>query len=329
MHRAVSSVLRTKVRALGAAAASPAALRVALATALAAVLVLVLAASPLSAPASAVVPTRCLWDESVVVSGLGSLENLEFDDAGGMLLSRTDQRSGQIYRLTPDGTGTTVVPDVPAPGSITVDGSTAFFTTGNSFLSGITGRRDGTISQVDLNTGDSTVVAEKLTMPNGMARLPDGSFVVSRNLGLITGLTSVSADGADTGRFVPWLTATNGVTYDATRNAIITSLDLHPVATLAVIDVANPKRISKFPLGLFGLFGFPDDLTVGSDGAVYLAMVGGSIVRIDLDGRSACIVASGLSGSTSVRFGSGPGWDARSLYGTDLGGAVHRLRPPE
>ncbi len=321
MHRTVSSTLGAI--AWSAVAALP------IGTALALALVMATAASPLSARAAAVIPTRCLWNESVVAAGLGSLENLEFDGTGGMLLSRTTQRRGQIYRLTPDGTGTTVVPDVPAPGSITVDGSTAYFTTGNSFLSGITGRRDGTITQVDLNTGDRSVVAKSLTMPNGMARLPDGSFVVSRNLGLITGLTSVSPDGADNNRFTPWLTNTNGVTYDATRNSIITSLDLHPVATLAVVDVANPKRISRFYLGLFGLFGFPDDLTVGADGAVYLAMDGGSIVRIDLNANKACIVASRLFGSTSVRFGSGPGWDSRSLYSVDLWGAVHKLTPPE
>ena len=293
---------------------------------LAGLLAAVMTAASVCAPASAL-PTRCPWDVSAVTTGLGSLENLGFDGRGGLLLSRTDDRTGQLYRLTPDGHGSTLVADVPAPGSITVVGGGAYFTTGNSFASGILGRTDGTIDHVDLATGALGVVARGLTMPNGMAMLPDGTFVVSRNLGRTTGLTRVGADGSGT-PFAPSVTYTNGVAYDPTRNAVITSLDLHPVATLAIIDVVNPDHVRKVDLGLFGLVGFPDDLTVGPDGLIYLAMDGGSIVRIDPDSSTACTLTSALPGSTSVRFGAGPGWDPHSLYSTDLTGAVHRLAPP-
>lgn len=278
-------------------------------------------------PASAVAITRCPWRVTTVAAGLGSLENLGFDDAGTMLVSRTVGTSGQLYRLTPDGKGSTFVPNVAAPGSITVADGAAFFTTGNSFLSGAFGSTDGTIDRVDLGSGALTTIAARLTMPNGMIRLPDGSFIVSRNLGWSTGLTRISADGFRETRFAPAVTMANGLAYDRAHNAVVASMDLHPVTTLAFVDLGNPDHVRTVDLGLFGLFGFPDDLTIGPDGLVYLAMDGGDIVRVDPDRRAACILASGLFGSTSVRFGAGPGWDPQALYSTDLFGTIRKLTP--
>lgn len=297
--------------------------RVASAAALA---LLAIAGTP-PAPASAVAITRCPWRATTVASGLGSLENLAFDGAGTMLLSRTVGNSGQLYRLTPDGRGSTLVPNVAAPGSITVADGAAYFTTGNNFLSGIFGNKDGGIARVDLGTGTLTTIATKLTMPNGMVRLPDGSFVVSRNIGWTTGLTRISADGTRETRLAPSVTMANGLTYDTAHHTVIASMDLQPVSTLAIVDVTDPTRIRTVNLGLFGLFGFPDDLTVGPDGLIYLAMDGGDIVRIDPDHHAACILASGMFGSTSVRFGAGPGWDPQALYSTDLFGTVRKLTP--
>ncbi|MDR3655533.1 MAG: hypothetical protein P4L48_07640 [Mycobacterium sp.] len=278
-------------------------------------------------PASAVAITRCPWRATTVASNLGSLENLGFDGSGTMLVSRTVGNSGQLYRLTADGRGSTFVPNVPAPGSITVADGAAYFTTGNSFLSGIFGSMDGGIDRVDLGTGALTTIAAGLTMPNGMVRLPDGSFIVSRNLGWTTGLTKVEADGSYETRFAPSVTMANGLTYDPARNVVIASMDLHPVSTLAFVDLDNPAHIRTVNLGLFGLFGFPDDLTIGPDGLIYMAMDGGDIVRVDPDQHAACILASGMFLSTSVRFGAGPGWDPHALYSTDLGGTVHKLTP--
>jgi hypothetical protein len=278
-------------------------------------------------PASAVAITHCPWRATTVASGLGSLENLGFDGAGTMLVSRTVGNSGQLYRLTPDGRGSSLVPNVAAPGSITVADGAAYFTTGNSFLSGIIGSRDGTIARVDLATGALTTVVTKLTMPNGMVRLPDGSFIVSRNLGWTTGLTRISADGTGETPFAPSVTMANGLAYDAAHNTVIASMDLHPVTTLAFVDLGDPAHVHTVDLGLFGLFGFPDDLTISPDGLIYLAMDGGDIVRIDPDRHAACILASSMFGSTSVRFGAGPGWDSQALYSTDLFGTIHKLTP--
>lgn len=296
-----------------------------LASTAAVALTAVVGAAPV--PASAVAITPCPWRATTVASGLGSLENLGFDGAGTMLVSRTVGGSGQLYRLTPDGKGSTFLPNVAAPGSITVADGAAYFTTGNNFLSGVFGNKDGSIARVDLGTGAPTTIATKLTMPNGMVRLPDGSFVVSRNIGWTTGLTRISADGTRESRLAPAVTMANGLTYDPARGTVIASMDLHPVSTLALVDINDPAHIRTVDLGLFGLFGFPDDLTVGPDGLIYLAMDGGDIVRIDPDRHAACILASGLFGSTSVRFGAGPGWDSHALYSTDLFGTIRKLTP--
>jgi sugar lactone lactonase YvrE len=271
-------------------------------------------------------PRQCRWEVSAVASGLGSLENLAFDGSGGMLLSRTVNGAGQIYRMTADGTGATLVAGVNAPGGIVVDGTTAYFTTGNNLLSALTGRSDGTISALDLSTNSVRTVATGLTAPNGLARLPDGGFVVSRNLGIPPGLTRVQVDGTSQ-RFAPSLLFTNGLAYDPRRNAVIASVDFSLTTGLALIDLADPSKIRRIDLNLIRTNQFPDDLTVGEDGLIYLATDGGSIVRVDPSARTSCVVASFQLLSTSARFGHGPGWDPRSLYVTALDGSVRRLSP--
>jgi hypothetical protein len=294
-----------------------------------ATLAVAIALIPLSTgPAAARSLPRCPWSVSTVVTGMGSLENLAFDGLGRMLLSRSVSGAGQIYRLDPTGIGTTVVNPIDSPGGIVTEGNAAYFTTGNSLISGIIGRKDGTVSRLDPVGDELTTVASGLTMPNGMARLPDGDFIVSRNLGATTGLTRIANDGTPS---KPWATSlkhTNGVAYDPTNRRIITSLDFSPTATLALIDIDRPAQPTTINLGIFGLLGFPDDLTVGGDGMIYLAMAGGTIVGVDPVNKTACGLAAGLYGATSVRFGAGPGWDPRALYCTTLSGSVYRLTPP-
>ena len=270
---------------------------------------------------------QCRWSVSPVTSGLGSLENLAFDGSGGMLLSRTVDGAGQIYRMTADGRGSALTGSVDSPGGIVVDGGTAYFTTGNNFVSALTGRTDGTISALDLSTHAIRTVATGLSGPNGLVRLPDGGFIVSRNLGLTPGLTRVGADGGAQTRFAPQLKFTNGLGFDRRRNAVVTSVDLSLITGVALIDLDDPSRIQRIDLNLIRTNQFPDDLTIDNDGVIYLATDGGSIVRVDPTTGASCTVASFQLLSTSVRFGSGPGWDPASLYVTALDGSVKRLTP--
>ncbi|QLY32551.1 SMP-30/gluconolactonase/LRE family protein [Nocardia huaxiensis] len=269
------------------------------------------------------------WTASTVASGYGTLENLAFDGRGGLLLSEVSLggSGGGLQRLTADGVRATVA-EIESPGGIVVTGTTAFVNSGNTARSGLSDAADGSIRAVDLTTGAITTAATGLTMPNGLAQLPDGGFVVSRDLGADTTLTRVAPDGS-THPLAPGLTSTNGLAYDPARRKLFVSTTFDAVSTLAAFDADNltaePARIT---IPGPGPLNAADDLTVGPDGAVYVALnVLGQVVRVDPETQRTCVVASGLPFTTSVRFGSGPGWDAHSLYATSFLGTVTRLTP--
>jgi sugar lactone lactonase YvrE len=270
------------------------------------------------------------WHAQQVAKGFGILENLSFDGTGGLLLSE-QKGKGAIVRLTADGSRSTVVPNAGSPGGQVVDGRTLYFTTGNGIADGVLGllgQAGGGISSVDLDTGTVSVVARDLTMPNGMIRLPDGSFLVSRDLGLPGRTTRVFPDG-HTEVFAPSVTSTNGMAYDAARGAVYIDSTFNLATTISVVDLQHPAatpRVITIP-GL-GPANSADDLTLGADGRIYVALnVAGKVVRVDPDTGAQCTIAGGLPLSSSLRFGRGAGWDTDSLYVTSFTGTVTRLTP--
>ncbi|NNH70098.1 hypothetical protein HLB23_09540 [Nocardia uniformis] len=281
------------------------------------------------AVADTAVPACEQWTKTTVASGFGSLENLGFDNRGGLLLSEISLTGsgGGVHRLAADGTRT-LAATVEAPGGIVVSGDTAYVNSGNALRSGLSGIPDGAIRAIDLNTGAVTTVATGLSMPNGLARLPDGGFVVSRDLGADTTLTRIAPDGS-TAPLAPQLTSTNGLAYDPASRKLFVSTTFDATTTIAAIDIDRPDvpplRITVPGLGPLNS---ADDLTVGADGAVYVALnLAGQVVRVDPDTARTCVVAEGLPFVTSVRFGSGPGWDSHSLYATSFLGTVTKLTP--
>ncbi len=281
-------------------------------------------------PASGVPGPAChSWTKSPVASGLGVLENLGFDGRGGMLLSSGKQGGpGSLLRRTADGATSTLVPNVNGPGGIVIDGSTAYFTTGNSIPAGLFGTMDGTIDSVDLDNGVRATVATGLTAPNGMIAGPNGGFLVSRDFGSSTRMTEVRANGT-LATYAPKVTSTNGMAYDGASNRLYVASTFNPTTTISVVDTLHPDarpRVIKLP-GI-GPLNAADDLTLGADGFVYVALnLAGKIVRVDPDTGGRCTVGSGLAFASSVRFGAGPGWDAESLYVTSFTGRVTRLTP--
>ncbi len=270
------------------------------------------------------------WSVSEVVSGAGILENLAFDGAGTMLVSRTGLvGGGALDGVEPDGTVRSIVPDVDAPGGIAMHGSDAYFATGNSFSAGVAGTESGTIDVVNLDTGDTHTVAKGLVMPNGLVRLGNGDLLTARNLGSGAGVTRVPAADPHT----PEVVRTDLGTVDglaAHDGNIYTVTTFDTATTLRILredDLTGP--VVSIPLPGAGPLNAADDLTVGPDGIVYVAYNGGGkVVRVDPATGESCALASGLPLVSSVRFGAGPGWNADALYVTSFTGTIYRLERP-
>ncbi|KPH18638.1 hypothetical protein AS590_25645 [Prescottella equi] len=284
----------------------------------------------LSAPAQASVPAdgsagSCgTWTSSVVTTGAGLLENLEFDGNGSMVLSQSALIGpGALLKVAPDGTRTTLVGDVTGPGGLVAREGSVYFTTGNSTVSGLFGIADGSLRKVDVADGSVTTIADGLVMPNGLVQLDDNRFLTARTL-TRPGLTVVNSDGSssivreDLGT-VDGLARSGSTIYVSTTFDMVTAVHI-----LDANDLGGPVRTITLP-GV-GPANMADDLTVGPDGALYVAFnAGGKVVRVDPDSGSSCEIASGLPFTSAVKFGAGPGWDPNALYTTGFLGDVHRL----
>jgi hypothetical protein len=268
------------------------------------------------------------WTQRTVKSGLGSLENLEFDGDGGLLISASDHDA--IERMTPDGKVTTLVPDVTSPGGQRVRGRTLFFNTGDSAQAGLLNQPSGTIERFDLDTGKRSTYASGLTMPNGLAILPNGDFVTSRDLGSGTGITRIPHDDPAHPQ-TNWaqLNDQNGMAVDPTGTWLYADQTFTMDSNVLRIRIANPSETAVVasladggPKGL-------DDLTIDRDGILYVAAnLTGEVFRLDPASGRHCAIATGLQNPSSLKFGRGPGWAAGSLYVVGFDGLVRELTPP-
>jgi sugar lactone lactonase YvrE len=261
------------------------------------------------------------WRVRTLLQGQGWLENLAFDRRGSITISALAQ--GKLLRLAPNGRVTTLAAPVTGPGAQVRRGSVLSFVTGN----GPSAAPTGTIDRLDLRTGRRTTWARGLTSPNGMALLPNGDAIVSRDIGTGTGLTRVRARDPRHPQ-VGWakLDDTNGLALDRSGRRLYVARTFSPDGEITVVRVADPRRTGV--AGRLGAGVVPDDLTSDRRGILYVAGFGsGAIHRLDPRTHRSCAIATGLEHPTSVRFG-GPGRHAAHLYVTDSGGHLSELAPP-
>jgi len=278
---------------------------------------------------AAVDPPCTAWSTRTVASNLGVLENLEPDGRGGMLLSMNDANA--IRRLAPDGSVTTVIPDVPSPGGQRIHGGYLYFNTGDSAQAGVLQTTDGTVQRYDPSTGARTTWTSGLSMPNGLLFLPNGDAVVSRD-SPGWGITRIpSSDPAHFQR--NWVTTndSNGMAVDPTKTWLYfdqTFQPGNPVMRARLDDPSDVEQVAALGAGLT-----LDDLTIDRDGILYIASNRppplGGLIRFDPYTKQQCTVATGLSFPSAVKFGCGPGWPSNRMYVTGFGGDVYEVSAPK
>lgn len=277
-------------------------------------------------PTTVAVDVCAPWTVEPIATGQGAVENLLVEDDGGLLLSVAD--AGEVRRLAPDGTVTTVLDAVPSPGGLARHGSWVYVTTGLTITSAMQGVPNATIVRFDPGSGERETWATGLVAPNGLAILDDGSAITTRTLsgaGEPAEVTRVPAE--DPGSLEPlWsdLTGTNGAAVDATGEWLYVSR-VAERAEIWRISTADPTdREMLVDLGP-GTTEIPDDLTVTADDVVYAtAWASGTLYRLDPATHDSCPIATGMPQITAVE----PSPSAPTLFATSATGTIYELTPP-
>jgi len=287
-----------------------------------------------------------------LVSGLGSLENLEPDNAGGLFISRST--TSTIDRIGPDLQSHTVVSSVSSPGGLRLRGDTLWFVTGDASASGALGRADGTLETIDLTRGHRHVVASGLVMPNGLALDGRGHAFTSRDVGpglgighgsglatkhgLSTGVTRTTlhlGPGGTSGRVTPGWAAiddTNGLAIDPSGQWLYADQTFSFDSSVYRIRLSDPARVEHVAsLGSI-VAGVPkglDDITIDNNGALYLAAnSAGQVIRLDPANGRSCVIARGMRQTSAVKIGRAFGAATTRLYVVGFDGAVREIVPP-
>ena len=281
------------------------------------------------APAAHAANPCARWSDRTLSSGLGSLENIEFDGLGGLLLSASDRHA--IARLGRDGKVTDLVPDVSSPGGMRVRRGVLFFNTGDAADSGIFGKSDGTIDRFDLATRRRTVYAKGLIMPNGLVFVPNGDALTSRDLGGPPAIYVVPHRDPAHPRVWAQTDDSNGMAVDPTGRWLYVNQTFKHDSPVLRIRISDPAKIEV--LARVGEAKGLDDMTIDRAGVLYLAANGaGEIIRLDPRTGASCVIAGGAAAgwhfTSAVKFGCGPGWPSDHLFAVGFDGVVHELTPP-
>lgn len=290
------------------------------------------AASVIGSPTASgdFVPASCAqgWGVETVVEGVGNLENLDSDGAGGFYV--TGILDGFLAHVDAAGRFEPLVTGLDHPAGVRVVGRSVYFLTGDGLDAA-----PGTLRRYDIDTGAVEVLLTGLNGPNGLLVLPDGDLLFT-TIGIKAPPTGISRYRPSTGEYTKtWsaLPLTNGLALAPDGRSLFTdSLELKVFR----IPLDAPNSWSAVT-GIPQLLALPDDMEATRDGLLFVADHAlGAVYQVDTATGAACAIITGLikpgplrnppDGATSVRIvRDADGW---ALYVTSMDGALRRLRPP-
>ncbi|PXX69158.1 SMP-30/gluconolaconase/LRE-like protein [Nocardia tenerifensis] len=275
-------------------------------------------------------PPMCAagWEATTLVEGVGNLENLDADGAGGFYV--TGLLDGFLAHVDSAGRFEKVLTGLDHPAGVRVAGPYVYFVTGD----GLT-EAPGTLQRYEIATGAVTVLVTGLNGANGLLLLPDGDLLFS-TIGMNGPPTGIGRYRPSTGEYTrTWssLPLTNGLALAPDGKSIYTDNLTMRVFRVPLDAPESPVVVAGIP----NLVSMPDDMEATRSDTLFVAdHAFGSINKIDTSAGQVCAIITGLikpgpmrnppDGTTSVRIArDGDGW---ALYITSMDGTLRRLRPP-
>jgi sugar lactone lactonase YvrE len=283
------------------------------------------AAALLAAPAAALAAPDCdkqPTSKRVIASGQGRLESVISDPQGRLFY--TDLAANRLLRLDRPDAEPTVLGPVQVPGGLAFDSDGSLMVGyGNSVQNGASSSGQAGLLRFDPDTGAQQPFVTGLTMANGLARGPDGTFYATNDFG--GGIDRVR--GSQVERRWADVASTNGLVVDSGGRYVYVAQTFVPAAVQRV-EIANPANVRDFARADTA------DISAGLDGMtrddkdqLYLAANGaGQVWRIDRKGEI-CVLARGLLFPSAVAFGGGggAGFSSRNLYVVAFNGDLVEL----
>lgn len=258
-------------------------------------------------------------------SGQGVVENLLFDGAGSLFVTR----DGALWRYGPDGAGSLYAGSIGGGLARGPDGA-LYAGTLNNAAQALARTGASGVARIDLDDGNVETHAAGFDMANGLAFDAGGNLYVSNDFQ--RAIVRIAPDRS----WTMWATSVyspNGMVVDDAAGVLYAALTFDQRSPIVAISLADPSQVAvvaELSLGALTLepgLAIPggldaplvvkglDDMTRGSDGALYVAAnAAGELLRVDPATGAACVVASGMPNASSVRFARGFGaWDGQAF----------------
>lgn len=256
------------------------------------------------------------------------LENIGFDGRGGMWVSELTQN--RLVRLDADRRAGTSIP-VASPGaSLLGPDGLMYVLSGDSPANVVPGGGGGAVLRFDPASESPALApfAAGLDMVNGAAFDPAGNLYVADTIH--PGLVKLRPDGTREPAFTAatQIAGADGIAY--ADGALYVTQFSDPAAGIARVPLDDPAahttltQLSPPP----AVPQLPDDAAIGPDGALYVAVNTGALVRVDRATGASCVVVHTGGPVDSVRFASGfPPYDgARDAFLTSEDGRIRHVR---